>query len=101
MPAVLAVASGMKVVASRVLTDMLEAAGLALATSRQCDGLTRREVETITLLASGLSYRQIAQRLRISQKTVGYHVSNTYGKLRIVDRSQATLYAVRKGLIQP
>ena len=42
----------------------------------------------------------MARRLQISEKTVRNHVSNMYAKLQIYDRSQAVLYAVRKGLIE-
>ena len=63
------------------------------------DGLTRREVEILTLVASGLPNKQIALRLGVSIKTVRNHVGRIYGKLDIFDRSQAVLYAVRKGLV--
>jgi DNA-binding NarL/FixJ family response regulator len=43
--------------------------------------------------------KQIADKLKISEKTVRNHVSNTYEKLHIYDRSQV-VYAVRKGLIE-
>jgi two-component system NarL family response regulator len=63
------------------------------------DGLTRREVEILRLIASGFANKQVAVRLHISDKTVRNHVSNIYEKLDIGDRSQAVLYAVRKGLV--
>ena len=44
--------------------------------------------------------KQIAYKLKISEKTVRNHVSNMYEKLNIYDRSQAVLYAVRKGLVE-
>ncbi|MDR0358271.1 MAG: LuxR C-terminal-related transcriptional regulator [bacterium] len=48
-----------------------------------------------------MANKQIAYKLKISEKTVRNHVSNTYEKLGIYDRSQAVLYAVRKGLVEP
>ncbi len=61
--------------------------------------MTRREVEVLRLIASGFANKQVAVRLQISDKTVRNHVSNIYEKLDIGDRSQAVLYAVRKGLV--
>ena len=84
-----------RTVADRVL-DMLE----GTATPKELyDGLTSREMEVLRMIATGAPNKQIAYRLRISEKTVRNHVSNMYEKLNIFDRSQAVLYAVRRGLI--
>jgi DNA-binding NarL/FixJ family response regulator len=61
--------------------------------------LTERELEVIRALAHGLSDRQIASTLGISEKTVRNHTSNIYRKLHIFDRTQAVIYAVREGVI--
>lgn len=63
-------------------------------------GLTKREVEILRLLAVGKATKQIAYSLRINEKTVRNHVSRLYAKLGICDRSEAVLYALRKGLIE-
>ena len=63
------------------------------------DGMTVRELEVLRLLAGGMPNKGIAYQLAISEKTVRNHVSNMYEKLHIYDRSQAVLYAVRKGLV--
>ena len=60
--------------------------------------LTPREVEVLTLIARGRSNKEIAVDLNISVKTVKTHVSNILGKLHMMDRTQAAIYAVRKGL---
>jgi DNA-binding NarL/FixJ family response regulator len=64
------------------------------------DGLTRREVEVLALLATGLGNKQVAFELHISQHTVRNHLSSLYEKLGINLRSQAVLYAVRRGLVK-
>jgi DNA-binding NarL/FixJ family response regulator len=63
------------------------------------DGLTAREIEVLKMIASGMPNKRIAFKLGISEKTVRNHISHIYEKLNIFDRSQAVLYAVRKGLV--
>ncbi|MGQ9677569.1 MAG: response regulator, partial [Chloroflexota bacterium] len=63
------------------------------------DGLTEREIEILRLIARGMTNRQVSNHLWISERTVDNHVQNIYKKLNISDRTQATLYAVRKGII--
>ncbi len=61
--------------------------------------LTERELDVIKALSQGMSDRQIASSLGISEKTVRNHTSNIYRKLHIFDRTQAVIYAVREGVI--
>lgn len=63
--------------------------------------LSEREREILSLLAQGLSNREIAARLAISDKTVKFHVSNILEKLHLSDRTQAALFAAKHGLIPP
>ena len=67
--------------------------------SRLVPPLTERELGVIRALAQGMSDRQIARSLGISEKTVRNHTSNIYRKLHIFDRTQAVIYAVREGVI--
>jgi DNA-binding NarL/FixJ family response regulator len=60
--------------------------------------LTERETEVLRLVAKGLSYRQIAERLVISPRTVQNHVQNTLGKLQLHNRSALVRYALENGL---
>jgi NarL family two-component system response regulator LiaR len=60
--------------------------------------LTERELEVLRLIAQGMNNQQIAQSLTISEKTVKTHVSNILGKLHVEDRTQAAIYALKKGL---
>jgi HD-GYP domain-containing protein (c-di-GMP phosphodiesterase class II) len=62
-------------------------------------GLTAREVEVLRLVARGLSYRQIAERLVISRKTASNHVERVYAKIGVTNRAMASLFAVRHGLL--
>ncbi len=61
--------------------------------------LTEREGEVLQLIARGLTNQEIAQRLVISERTVGTHVGNILGKLHLANRTQAALYALREGLV--
>jgi DNA-binding NarL/FixJ family response regulator len=97
---VVAVMSGERVMAGAVANRVLQMLTGATTPKEFYDGLTNREIEILKLLANGMANKQIAYRLKISEKTVRNHVSNTYEKLGIYDRSQAVLYAVRKGLVE-
>ena len=61
--------------------------------------LTRREHEVLTLIAQGLSNREIAGRLVITERTARTHVSNVLAKTGCGSRTQAALWAVRQGLV--
>lgn len=62
-------------------------------------GLTLREVEVLTLLARGLSNRQIAARLVIAPKTARNHVEHIYAKVGVSSRAAAGLFAMQNGLL--
>jgi NarL family two-component system response regulator LiaR len=64
------------------------------------DDLTPRELEVLALIAEGLNNKEIAQELVISEKTVKNHINTIFSKLHVNDRSQAILYAIRKGLVK-
>jgi DNA-binding NarL/FixJ family response regulator len=59
--------------------------------------LTQREQEVLELIANGLNNREIAGKLFISEKTVKTHVSSILSKLQLEDRTQAAIYALRRG----
>jgi DNA-binding NarL/FixJ family response regulator len=73
---------------------------LAAAPSRAPDAprLTDRETEVLRLVAKGLSYKQIAQRLVVSHRTVQNHVQNTLNKLHLHNRVELVRYALEQGL---
>ncbi|HUM69854.1 MAG TPA: response regulator transcription factor, partial [Chloroflexota bacterium] len=62
--------------------------------------LSEREMETLRLIAEGLSNSDIAARLIISEKTVKSHVSNILSKLHLADRTQAAVFAWREGVVR-
>jgi HD-GYP domain-containing protein (c-di-GMP phosphodiesterase class II)/DNA-binding CsgD family transcriptional regulator len=79
---------------------VLRAAGHPVKRRRDWPGgLTRREVEVLRLLVRGLSNKEIAERLVISRKTAGSHVEHIYTKLGVSNRAQASLFAVKHGLM--
>jgi NarL family two-component system response regulator LiaR len=63
--------------------------------------LTKRETEVLYWLANGESNKEIARRLMIGEETVKTHVSSILDKLDAQSRTQATLYAIRTGLVKP
>jgi DNA-binding NarL/FixJ family response regulator len=64
------------------------------------DGLSRRELEVLPLLAEGLTNRQIAARLQIAEVTARDHVQRILQKLQVPDRAAAAAWAVRLGLVR-
>jgi DNA-binding NarL/FixJ family response regulator len=60
--------------------------------------LTDRETEVLRLVAKGLAYKQIAERLVLSHRTVQNHVQNTLRKLQLHNRVQLVRYAIERGL---
>ena len=97
---IMTVMAGERVMASAVANRVLQLVTGATTPKEFYDGLTTREIEILKLIATGKANKQIAYRLSISEKTVRNHVSNMYEKLKIYDRTQAVLYAIRKGLVE-
>jgi RNA polymerase sigma factor (sigma-70 family) len=61
--------------------------------------LTRREIEVLKLLAEGMFNKEIAVKLHISERTVKNHVSNLFKKIKVNDRTQAAVFAIKNSLI--
>lgn len=64
------------------------------------DQLTEREMEVLRCIARGMSNKEIAAELVISEKTVKTHVSNVLQKLHLADRTQAAIYAMQRKLVE-
>ena len=60
--------------------------------------LTERETEVLRMVAKGLTYKQIAERLVLSHRTVQNHVQNTLNKLQLHNRVELVRYAISQGL---
>jgi DNA-binding NarL/FixJ family response regulator len=78
--------------------DQLTAAARLLPTSpraARCP-LTPRELEVLELIAQGLTNRQVAEQLVISERTADTHVQNILGKLRLTCRAQAAIWFVEQ-----
>jgi two-component system, NarL family, response regulator LiaR len=71
----------------------------AVSTPESPEALTERETEVLRLLAQGYSNKQIAHSLNNTEKTIKTHVSRILSKLGVQSRTQATLYAIRIGLV--
>ncbi len=71
------------------------------ATHSELESLTPREREVVTLIARGFKYREIAEDLGISQKTLETHMKHVFDKLGVASRSEITRLAFETGFIQP
>ncbi|MCR4397389.1 MAG: response regulator transcription factor [Firmicutes bacterium] len=97
--AVRAAAEGRTYVHPAIIPKLLKGcARPTAAEAGQLRSLTRRETEVLDLVSQGLSNKQIAERLFISEKTVKNHLSSIFGKIGVDDRTQAALFGLRHGL---
>jgi DNA-binding NarL/FixJ family response regulator len=100
--AVLRVAQGDAVftpgLAGLVLGEYRRLSDAPAAADSDTPRLTERETEVLRLVAKGLSYKQIADRLFLSHRTVQNHVQNTLRKLQLHNRVQLVRYAIEQGL---
>src|SRR5215472_1877139 len=63
--------------------------------------LSEREMEVIRLIALGMTNRQIAAQLKLSEKTIKNHVSHIFRKLKITARTQAAIHAISNNMLRP
>ena len=100
--AVLRVAEGDTVftpgLAGLVLGEYRRLSGTPSTPDTETPQLTERETEVLRLVAKGMSYKQIAERLFLSHRTVQNHVQNTLRKLQLHNRVQLVRYAIEQGL---
>jgi HD-GYP domain-containing protein (c-di-GMP phosphodiesterase class II) len=81
---------------------VLAAAGHRVRSKRRAwpAGLSDREVEVLRLVARGLSNREMAHRLELSERTVHHHIQHVYHKLGVSTRAAATLFAMQHDLLE-
>ncbi|HTX03367.1 MAG TPA: response regulator transcription factor [Candidatus Acidoferrales bacterium] len=96
--AVRVVASGATYVDPRIAGHVLRRQTL-LPTRSAISDLSERETEVIRLIARGLSNKEIAGQLSVSEKTVKNHISRVFSKLGITARTQAAIHAMKAGLV--
>jgi DNA-binding NarL/FixJ family response regulator len=82
-----------------MLERILEAAPKSPAQRRPRAPLTEREGHVLGHVAAGLSNKQIAKRLGLSEKTVRNHLSRAFNKLGATNRTEAVMTAMRRGLV--
>ena len=63
------------------------------------DGLTERETEVLGLIGKGMTNKEIAKKLFLSEKTVKNHLNNIFKKIDVADRTNAALYAIKNGIV--
>lgn len=101
LAAVLKAARGETAIHPRVAAKMMQALqGAESKAENPFDDLSKRELEVLRLIAEGLSNAAIGESLFISEKTVKSHVGNILSKLHLADRTQAAVYAWRRGLVE-
>lgn len=64
------------------------------------DSLTNREMEVLIQVANGMSNKEIATNLKISERTVKNHISNIFKKIDVSDRTQAAVFAIKNNIIR-
>jgi DNA-binding NarL/FixJ family response regulator len=95
-----AVASGLIVLHPANMNELLPAGSAATrAPGELAESLTRRELEVLQMLAGGLSNKEIAARLNISEHTAKFHVASILGKLGAGSRTEAVALGIRRGLV--
>jgi NarL family two-component system response regulator YdfI len=95
LAAVEAAAAGLVVLHPQDLEAILPVAHPA----RKVEALSPREIEVLGMMAEGISNKEIAARMTLSEHTVKYHVASVMGKLRAGTRTEAVMLGVRMGMI--
>ena len=98
-----AVASGLIALHPANMNEVLPAGSAASRATGElgelAESLTRRELEVLQMLAGGLSNKEIAARLNISEHTAKFHVASILGKLGAGSRTEAVALGIRRGLV--
>jgi DNA-binding NarL/FixJ family response regulator len=91
-------ASAIRQAASGAVFQMLGAKATSESTVAKETGITDSELRVLKALVQGLSNKQIAKKLFITEQTVKFHLTNIYRKLQVSNRTEAARYAYQHGL---
>lgn len=98
--AIRAIKSGESVLHPNIIAKLLKRATVAPAKEhKDSELLTDRESEVLRLVALGMSNKEIADKLSLSQRTIKAHLTNTFNKLTIASRSEAIVKGLQWGLV--
>jgi DNA-binding NarL/FixJ family response regulator len=87
------------IMAAKILQEFQSPQMTQTAEMKKADELTEREIEVLKLITEGMSNKEIADKLSVTENTVKVHVRTTLEKLHLRNRVQAAVYAVREGLV--
>ncbi len=96
--ALLAISTGDVYVDPRLAGNMLRSMSARRYQSDPMD-LSERETDVIRLIATGLSNKEIADKLFLSEKTIKNHISRIFSKLNVTARTQAAIHAIKNGIV--
>ena len=101
LAAIHAVAAGLIVFSAELLSGALAPVNPARKSPSRTvrESLTPRETEVLRMLADGLSNKEVALQLQISEHTVKYHLSSVFGKLGAGSRTEAVMLGIQRGII--
>jgi DNA-binding NarL/FixJ family response regulator len=88
------------VVAAKILKEFSQPSAQSSDESGIAENLTAREIDILQLVVEGMTNKEIASTLTISENTVKIHLRNILDKLHLQNRIQAAVYAVRQGLVE-
>ena len=97
--AIRAVAAGLTVLEPETLELLLRRSPEAIALEPGEEELTSRETEVLHMMTAGLTNREIATALRISENTVKFHIASMFGKLGTSTRTETVTEGIRRGII--
>jgi DNA-binding NarL/FixJ family response regulator len=98
--AIRAIRSGESVLHPKIIAKLLKRATIAPAGKHKAsDLLSERESEILNLVTSGMSNKEIAEKLFLSQRTIKAHLTNIFNKLNVASRSEAIVKGLQWGLV--
>jgi DNA-binding NarL/FixJ family response regulator len=91
----------LQVADGRVVVDAWTGRGEPAKPANDTWALTHRETEVLSMIASGLANREIAEQTNLSINSVKSYIRGAYAKIEVTSRSQAVLWAIQHGLLMP